>query len=169
MKCCSHKKHSTFRYCIRNWLNLQIYWILTSILPPRLPFKTHGHSTYPTSSCLLNCLPTKNTQKDGFLGFFLPAAMHVLWLKMALGAVKSVSRLAEEVEVWTTWQRFLDEFHKVFVNNFGSKGLNKFKFSKSAWNGCQPSQQDWTGARCYIIPMCVHACVQAYEDKCEIE
>lgn len=33
-----------------------------------------------------------------FFGF-LPAAMHVLWLKMALGAVKSVSRLAEEVEV----------------------------------------------------------------------
>lgn len=34
-----------------------------------------------------------------FFGGVLPAAMHVFWLKMALDAVKSVSRSAEEVEV----------------------------------------------------------------------
>lgn len=63
-------KYSTFRYCIRN-SNL--------ILPPRLPLKARGHSTYPTSSCLLTYRPTKNTQKNGFFwgGF---ASCHACFL-----------------------------------------------------------------------------------------
>lgn len=90
---------------------------------------------------------------------------------MALSAVESVSCFNASGGggggVNYTWQRFPDKFHKVFVNNFGSEGLNNFKF----WiqPGMDASLHRKTEAEYAVTSHGCAACVQADVDGCEME
>lgn len=125
-------------------------WGTSSQLALVMTSSSAESSTYKRRKCLVFC------QQPRFYGW--------KWLSALSKVSPTLTRQVEEVQVWTTWHRLPDKFHKVFCEQVWQRGseLIDFFFQRVCLEMMATHVQPaWTGACSCITPMCV----QANEDR----